>query len=244
MERDTFDGQSIILSVAVAVATVLTALLLFCDHAPSWFNSQKSFELAVQFLIVAVLGGAVGLAYQAIDAQRAARQKTLEKATEVRQLRRKALEEFHRNFVVFYHESKKIRRLLRASSFVDAGRQRVCQRREFENLMRQLEDAQLTAERLFKEVGLQKDLFGSEGAALEAKLDSVEKYLRCVLRHYEDRFEDRYQTAPDELIPVSPALANFLERGRSETSPTETQFFQPADGVQKTLLGLIEAATR
>jgi hypothetical protein len=61
--------------------------------------------------------------------------------------------------VTLQHEYKKIRRTLRAASFVDQGNLLI-EREVFEQLMDRLEDCQLRAESLYRQVLVEKELFG------------------------------------------------------------------------------------
>lgn len=80
-------------------------------------------------------------------------------AREQRAVRRDRLIEFFHLAVNLQHEYKKIRRTLRAASFLDQGNL-VIERGVFEQLMDRLEDCQLRAESLYRQVVVERELFG------------------------------------------------------------------------------------
>ena len=60
-----------VLFVIWLIAVPASWFLVFHTRAPTLFNGPKAWELTTQFLLVAVIGGAVGLAYRLWESMRA-----------------------------------------------------------------------------------------------------------------------------------------------------------------------------
>ena len=180
----------IVLLVVVIIAAAIAAALAFVPKINGLFTSDKSYEITTQFFFVVVLGGAVGLAYKRWDTARSDDKKRLEEEREMRLVRREALEEFYCYSVSLHHEYKKIRRTLRAKSFQKEGA-RLIERKTFEHLMDRLEDCQLNAESMKREVLVQKDLFGRSQKDLHDALHKLEGYLRKSLSQHETEYASR-----------------------------------------------------
>jgi hypothetical protein len=148
------------LPVMAAGLLVVAWALDFIPTVRNSFVDPKAWEITTQFFFVAVLGGVVALALRQWENGRAADRQREDSERERRAVRRLALVEFFRSAVSLQHEYKKIRRTLRAASFVDLDGNRRIERRVFERLMDELEDCQLKAESLHKQVSAQSELFG------------------------------------------------------------------------------------
>jgi len=230
-----------LLLVLLAAAVVVAAALVLCPRAPQFFNDKKAWELTTQFFLVAVVGGAVGLAYRYWEARRADERRHIDQENERRAVQRAALQQFYRSAVTLHHEYKKIRRTLRSLTirgpdglFIERG--------AFEQLMDKLEDCQLRVENMSREVESQKDLFASEHAKLSGSLSKVENYLRKLLRDYENGYENRRKVDPRDLISVDRGLADFVARSK-QSRKISTELFEPAEDVRKSALILIERTT-
>jgi hypothetical protein len=218
----------IFLIVVVFIAALFSSVLALNTNATSWFNNLKSFEIALQFFSVTVLGGAVALFYRRMEARRARRE-----------VRRKALEDFYRGLVAFHHQCKRVRRMLRGATFSELGKCK-CERQRFEQLMAELEDVQLMAETLVREVDTRKDLFESAQSDLHNKLSNAEGYLRALLRQFEDKLVDRRGLAPTDPIELSPELVEFIARRQPSSSPSKTKYFERVRDAQRLLIQLID----
>ncbi|UXN57895.1 hypothetical protein [Phyllobacterium zundukense] len=191
--------------------------------------------------MVAMLGGAVGLAYRFWEMRRADETKRLDKERERRAVQRAALQEFYRSAFTLHHDYKKIRRTLRSLSFCE-GQDRKIERLAFEKLMEALEDCQLQAESLHRSVEAQADLFGNEQKNLSSYLSLVDRYLRNLVRQYEEGYQERRQLDPKDLMSLNAEVRSFIDRSE-KGDPIWTDLFLPADKVRDSLLELIAKTT-
>jgi hypothetical protein len=233
----------LVLSMVSGIALCLALLLVFNQHASEWFNTSKSFEITTQFLFIVVLGGAIAVAYHDVEARRARKRQSADKEHERREVQRGALAEFHRSLVDLHNACKKVRRMLRATSIVAEGCVFQCPRSTFEKLMEALEEVQLNAETLKRQVDAHSSLFGNVKGSLRGHLTSVEGYLREVLRQYEDQYMVRRGIPEDALILLDQTVADFIRRGRTPDSKSQLKFFGPAQEIRKLLILRIEEMT-
>jgi hypothetical protein len=224
--------------LVVVIAIVVAGALVFFLKAQRIFNTEKAWELFTQFFFVAVLGGAVGFAYRRWEATRAEKKELLEKKRETRTVQRALLQEFYRSFVDLHNEYKRIRRTLNARSLQDPNGRRI-ERGKFEQLMIQLEDCQLRAESLKRQVDGQVELFAKEHGNLSRYLTDIEGYLRKLLENYEEGYASPQEMDNNALIPIGPAVESFIGSRRKNPSV----LFDSADGVFELLLKLIERTT-
>jgi hypothetical protein len=224
LERQMARIEKTVLLVSTAFLAVAMALI-FVKDAHEVFNHEKSFEVALQFVFVAVLGGAVAFLYNNAEARRNDNQKEIEERHKRRDTRISALEEFHRTLVDVHHRFKKVRRLLRASSFVGMDGQHACERRQFEELMRELEDVQLKAEGLREEVDIRQELFGASRSELKENLSGAEEYVATLLAQFENQFKARRDYAAADLMPLCAALAEFIQQAPPAEASIRKQYF-------------------
>jgi hypothetical protein len=239
------------LFAGLVVAAVAAIALVFLPNADKLFGSKKAWELTTQFLFVGVLGAGVALIYRewekarADEAQRLERRRTedvqrFEKEKEERALYRDLLVQFYRAMVDLYHDCKKIRRTIRAWSDRRQGEPWQIECERYERLMDQLEDVQLRAEGMVRQVRAQRHLFGGSQHRLEESLRRIEKYLNKLLKDYEQSYATRRAKQKDDLIALDDALMEFVtpRKGNRET-PVSREFFFQADAARRLVLGLI-----
>ena len=68
------------------------AILAFAPNASGWFNSEKAWELTLQFLFVAVLGSVVAYFFHEMENRRAEELQKQERSRKRMEARRSALE--------------------------------------------------------------------------------------------------------------------------------------------------------
>jgi len=81
------------------------------------------FKLFWQFLLLVVIGGAVGFFYKTMEAEANERREANVKNLEKRGAQRESLLGIRSGLVKAYHEAKAIRRLLRADAVMGTGEQ-------------------------------------------------------------------------------------------------------------------------
>jgi hypothetical protein len=169
LQRYTIDSNFRLLA---AGALIVACALDFVPIVKKTFVDYRAWEITTQFFFVAVLGGLVALKYRNWENERAADRQREDKEREKRTVQRLELVDFFRSAVSLQHEYKKIRRTLRAMSFLDENKNRLIERQVFESLMEKLEDCQLKAEALQRQVAAQGDLFGLTKITDAVKLTS------------------------------------------------------------------------
>ena len=121
--------------LVVAGAIIIAFALDFSTKVERLFADKDAWQITTQFFFIAVLGGAVTVAYRHWENERIEERRRQDAERERRTVQRDALIEFFHSAVGLQHEYKKIRRTLRAVSFVDEDtNRRLIERREFENL--------------------------------------------------------------------------------------------------------------
>ncbi len=196
------------------------------------------FKILWQFLLLVVLGGALGLFFktqegeaaerrQTEDRQReeeaARRRRAEDRAREVRATRRDSLLRTRADLVRAYNQAKAIRRLLR-STLHSANGQVVVRRDEYNSLMCRLIEAQLEFEYYGELVKSDRLLF-SAPEDLKTEIKSVGDYLNNVVSEFEKAWE---LFAEDEKAPLEKftRLKEFVQPFE-ERSPFETKFKKP-----------------
>jgi len=228
----------------------------------SWFfvmgrNTYKEWELTLtvilQFVFVGIFAAAVGTYFRGIESNRAAAlkkredhraetQKQRDKDQERRKVRFDALEHFREDLINTYHSIKKLRRTLRASSFLTDNERYCCERAIFEKLMDQIEETQLKMESLKEEVDARKELFGTERDELHGYLKDSEHYLRELLRQYEDGYAQRRALAGSDLIPLDDTVAEFI-RPADDAKLETKEFFKLTRKIRGSVAKLMEQST-
>jgi hypothetical protein len=234
--------------ILVSAGLIAAATVILLGSAAGWTQGPKVVEILLQFLLVAVLGGGIAYFYRRAEDRQLEKRRISDRDREGRAARRAALEEFRRSIVEAYHAAKKVRRSLKAVSFTPEGGRCSCERQSFESLMADLEEAQLRAEALVEEVFAQPHLFASEVEDLKTELRTAEKYLRALLRQYENEYAARRSIGATDLIALSAPLVEFAGHPRDpesvrRKSPDRTSYHAAMSAARRRVTILIEQNT-
>lgn len=251
-------GRAELLTVVLVFLAGLGAgVLAFAPGARGWFANEKAYELALQFLLIAVLGGGVAWAYRYAENRRAERLKDQERRRAEQERNRDqekahraavllALQEMHSDFMAVYHKGKKIRRTLRAKSFPSGGtKTHSTTKRYFEALMDEMEDVQLRIEALAEEIDFRDDLFSDlrQKEDLVVHIRTTEKYLRGILRYYENNYANWRDISPDDAVDLSNDLGDFAGV-KDNKQRVRNEFYEPARQARKIIIGRLKAVTQ
>jgi hypothetical protein len=154
------------------------------------------FKLLWQFLLLAVLGGAVGLFFKNQEAEATERREATAREAvanteatarerERQAARRRSLLQMRVDLVKAYNKTKAIRRLLRASRLRAANGTVVIRREEYVSLLQRLSLAQLEFESYVELVISDRILFPSS-EELRTHLEAVEGYLNDIVSEFEE----------------------------------------------------------
>jgi PAS domain-containing protein len=239
MKKDSFLYWAL-MPTLIAVGLVIAGILAFYPGAIKWFNNEKAWELTLQFLFVAVLGGGVALFYRSMETLRSERLRDEERLRELMEAQRAALEKLRQELVENYHSTKKVRRTFRAITLpIEGTEHHGCGREGFAKLMEQLEEIQLRAEALAAEVEAHEELFSREDKnKLELLIKTPADYLRDLLRYYE---EDKSRPAFGEnhnMITLNDALTIFAGINGEET--INRNYYYPISEARRLIVALIE----
>jgi hypothetical protein len=241
--------------VSLVGATLISALvLLFAPGAKDWFSTEKTYDNTLQFLFTTVLGAGIALFYRGVESRRAEQIREAEnrRAENLREqerereqieARQSALDEFRRSLIETYHSTKKIRRTLRSVSFtMEDGKTYGCARVRFEQLMDQLEEAQLRTEALKEEVEARHDLFGSkdEKRKLKDLMNDAQDYLRGLLRYYEDNFSKRKNIIEADAVSLDKNLTDFIGRTKGQEGQVVNKYYHPIGDARELVIKMME----
>lgn len=229
-------SDHVILVALIAAATIGGVVLVLVPSSQTLFINEKAWEITTQFLVVAILGGAVALVYRRWETAQAIARIAADRASERRLAERGLLEEFYRSLVAVHRQYKKIRRTLRASSLDTPRRIR---RDAFETLLDAMEDCQLKVEALRREVQLSGALFGPETELIDYNLGIMDGYLRCLLGGYEEDYGTRHMLASSELVTMDERLCGFVERLNGSDGGAKA-LFEAAHAVEGGVLRQLE----
>jgi hypothetical protein len=217
-----------LLYASLVISAAAGCILVFVPRIQSLFNAPKAWEITTSFVFVTLFGGLVALLYKRSEEERAQRAS-----------QRASLEEFYRYAVDAYHESKKIRRTLRAFSIRDTQPWQI-ERARYENLMDRLEDVQLKTERMVREITSRKYLFSDKQTDLIRESSNMENYLNNILKGYERSYAKRCAVAENGLINLDESLRVFVESGQPMRTKISKEYFKPAGRVRALIVDLIE----
>jgi hypothetical protein len=200
----------------------------------------EAYRTLLQFFLVAVVGGAVSLLYQAFNRQAEMRAKRAQhdedRAVAVRETRQRYLGEL----ISLYNSVKKSRRLLRAHAIVHepatgGGRVRLA---KYDELLQIVLDAQLSLETLARNLRAEGGLFATE-TGLVSSVTTAEAYLRELITE----FETIMPTVPpgSSDLPTPPRLADFIGP-YVEANPFRNQFVHPVQAAMAAIERLIAQA--
>jgi hypothetical protein len=205
----------VVFLVAVAVAVVLIIV------GSIWASGDVALEAAkagLELLAVAILGGAVAAAFRWLEADR----------DEQRRLDEYRAERVGELWDA-YHRIKAVRRALRAAGFAaPSGKLTGEQLAVFCTRMMELNDAQLSLEKLVKLIDGQDDVFGEECGSITKWISQAEGYVGRIITAWEnsqaiqagaDLAEIRMQSANKKLGNLWPFLDSAHAGGfKSEVS--------------------------
>jgi len=163
----------------VAVALVLAGLAAAPLRRPDfWFEAAKA---GLQLGVVVIVGGLVGYALRHLESEREARRSS-----------RGRLDEYRlglvRDLVTAYNEVKAVRRTLRAYGFSSPEpgvTLKTDQIAEFQRQMESLMWAQLSLERIQREIKAQGQVFGADADDLMKMVDRAQRYVNDVIKDWE-----------------------------------------------------------
>lgn len=237
----------VILGAFVAVIGVF--YWSFGSEAPVLGLSPADFrpellKLLCQFLLIVVMGGAVGLFFKAQERVANVRQADEDRARERRLGDREALLQVRADLVKAYNEAKAVRRLLRGLALDEAGGMQVVLRSEYGRLMGRLIDSQLQFE-YYAELA-QSDSRFRQTSGLKAHLDSLERYLHDIVADFEDS-PRIFGSQEKPSLEKFKYLKKFVQKDETD-SIFDTQFKKPfhvaRDLIQAAADKTIEAGER
>jgi hypothetical protein len=159
---------------AVAGAGVLAAIVIGFDKRNALGDWPIHLEL-FKFSLTVVVGGVIAFVFRMAEVKR-----------QIRETRQRDLRDFYRRMLGAYNAAKKTRRLLDAHSW-PADKAIKMSRKILDDLMSELQSAQLDFEALWREAQAGHKLFSEEKdrAAVVGHLKSAQTYLRGVLEVHE-----------------------------------------------------------
>jgi hypothetical protein len=185
---------------------------------------EKEWEIILQSIVTVGLVGGIGLLYrnweedkhkhqQRIEEQREAVRKKVDNQVEI-------LRELFESYIKIHCVYKKIIRRFRARSYEEDGHLYI-ERRDYEQLMNELEDCQLSIESLRRQFEVRDRLLGKEDTeSLKKQLKSVEIRFREILREYEAGFSARRNLRINDPveIKINGRLWALIKKKKSEES--------------------------
>jgi len=204
--RNWTSKENIILIVVVLVVLVavvgITAFIFYGESIKPKLDDEV-FKLTYQFLLIVVLGGAVSLIYNAFTEQRARKQQRLV-----------ILREIYAELLAAYNAAKRIRRKFRAhvgysKSGLTEGA--TVYKYYYMEQMDILINAQLVFEN-HKKRAKDKKLHYEQGKELSDHLDTIERYLNCIIDEYQEQLQSFAGDPPGRALSQLPELKDFLEK--------------------------------
>jgi hypothetical protein len=227
---------SIVVKVAIALAVVAVAALMFYHKEVATSLGDDIFGLTYQFLLLVVIGGAVTLLFSQYSREQTREQ---ERRAEERAIQR----EFHADLIQTYNAAKRIKRLLQArarsiSRNEEGEEVTVIEKAPYDEQMQALIAIQLQFESLADEAKSNPDLFSGieELKDLPSYLKNMGEYLHCIVNEYEDSYR---LFSSDSLLAIEklPELREFISTPHHKERITK--FRDPAykaiAGLQKLL---------
>jgi hypothetical protein len=220
-------------AVAVAVALITVGSIWASGDVP-----LEAAKAGLQLLAIAIFGGAVAAAFRWLEASR----DELRRSEAASREEERRLDDYRAARVVelwdAYHQIKSVRRALRAAGFAaPSGKLTDEQIEAFHTRMLELNDAQLTLEKLVKLIDGQEDVFGPECASITDGISRAEQYIGHIITDWEE----------SQAIRVGADLAEI--RKQSATKPRKLWPFLDSahadDGFKKQVSAPIrDAATK
>jgi len=172
--------------------------LIFGNQLASVFNVEV-FKLTYQFLLIVVLGGGIAYLYKEIERERTEKRLTHDRLRQV-----------HTELLRTYHDTKAIRRRLRARSIISLNTDKDGEfvlAKEYDEEIQALIEAQLTFEAYLRRA---EHSLWPELSELKQSLENVQEYLGSLVKEYED--ELRYFDGDPKCRKLSslPRLSAFV----------------------------------
>jgi hypothetical protein len=136
------------------------------------------------------------------------REATRLREAESREAKRQSLRSFHLITVSAYNRAKKLRRLMKPVVIYEVNDTKYIRKNEYVALMKELEDVQLEFEGMRRHVNVGGDLFAT-APNVEAFFDKLEKYLRKVLKEFEQA--PFSETGAEFKLADFPRLRGFID---------------------------------
>lgn len=223
--------------VAVALVVVGLAAIAPARRADLWFEITKA---GLQLGVVVIAGALVGYAIRYLETEREAGRRREEAERE----ERRRLDEYRlslaRELVEAYNGIKAVRRTLRAYGFrpPDAGVVKLTadQVTEFHAQMSSLMRAQLSLERIKREIRTQDRVFGADTTELVKKLGDAESYVNHVIGDWET-LGTRVEVGEDAYFVMREfkQLQGFLAPAMDPDSKFKCSLSDPLDEAGKIL---------
>lgn len=222
--------SSFVISAILALGLVGVFMFLFENAYLKARLDPDVFKSSYEFLLVAILGGAVSLAYKQFSAERDRQRDAI-----------KILREMHTELLLNYNEVKAVRRtlqaLLRCTSRIAAPEGAAVDFRVYKAQMESLSAAQMRFE-IYMKRAKEKVLYFAQGADLEEQCKIIDEYLHGIFDEYQlcEKCPEDGQLSIE--ITALPKLAEFIGPFM-KGSEFDLRFKQPA---WKVLGGLSRAA--
>jgi len=186
----------------LALAAGLVVLGALLPHGANTIGLEI-VKAGLQLGVIAIVGGGVASAWKYLESLR-------EKQRLINDYRLNVLH----GVTISYNQIKGVRRTLRSLGFNSKVTNPITPDHvtEFHAQMKSLNDAQLTLERIKREIRVRGDAF-PEGEALSELLREGEDYVRGVLRDWEKHGVDVVAGKPREVLEPMAKLRGFLESG-------------------------------
>jgi hypothetical protein len=187
-----------------------------------------------------IAGAVVGYALRYLEAEREAGRRR----EEAERTERRRLDDYRRDLarelVEAYNDVKAVRRTLRAYGFrpPDAGMVKLTadQVTEFHEQMSSLMRAQLSLERIKREIHSERRIFGTDTTDLVEKLGDAESYVNHVIGDWE-KLGTRVEVGEDAYFVMREfeQLRGFLARAKDPDSKFKCSLSDPLDHAAKIL---------
>jgi hypothetical protein len=224
--------------VAVALLIIGLAATAPQKRADLWFETAKA---GLQLGVIVIAGALVGYAIRYLEAEREAQRRREEAEREERRRLDGYRQGLARELVDAYNDVKAVRRTLRACGFRpdDAGVVMLTadQVTEFNEQMSSLMRAQLSLERIKREIRAEDRVFGADTPDLVKKLGDAESYVNHVIEDWEmsgtkvSVGEDAYFVMRDHLKQ----LQGFLAPAKGPDSKFKCSLSRPLDDTAEIL---------
>ena len=240
-ERDRLAWVKLALAGAAFVATALLVVGLVAT-APEkrmdlWFETAKA---GLQLGVVVIVGALVGYALRYLEAEREAGRRREEAERE----ERRRLDDYRsglaRELAGAYNDVKAVRRTLRAYGFRpdDAGIVQLTadQVAEFRKQMSSLMQAQLSLERIKREIQTEDRVFGADAPDLVRKLGDAESYVNHVVQDWE-KSGTKVDVGKDAYFVMREfkQLQGFLAPAKDPDSKFKSSLSDPLDDAGRIL---------